>query len=177
MTIARIYNGNLDSQAINRTNSLQGAIGFFVIFPDSTDELEIDFYLQVEVTNSENRLLKLNETYTVNTLSLYTIPMELQGTGLNIYGAIISTFSISIEVWAIYSNSTLEDIKDKLEEIDLKLQTDLAFEVAQTLNEIQQNIALTAIATGLLPITGGVSGGAIPALTAGSTLLLPFTAL
>ena len=173
MTIKRVFNNTLSTENINRTDSLKGAIGFFIVFPDSADELEIDFYLQVEVTNTENRLLKVDETYTANTLSLYTIPMELQGSGLNLYGSIIGTFSLFVEVWGIFSYSTLEEIKDQGDRIENILIQNRILQLAEIGNEIAQNTALTILAGSLAPITAGTSLGAITPLQGSNALLTP----
>ena len=173
MTIKRVFNGNLNPEDTNKTESLKGAIGFFIVFPDSTDELELDFYLQVEVTNTENRLLKVDETYTANTLSLYTIPIELQGTELNIYGAILSTFPLFVEVWGIFSYSTLEEIKDQGDRIENILIQNRIIEYAQIANAIAQNTAISIIAGSLAPVTVGTSLGAVPLLQGSNATLTP----
>lgn len=174
MTTQRIFTGTANPANINRTNRVKDVAGFFVVAPDIADEVEIDFYFQVEVSPLQNRLIKLNQSSTVDSLSLYIIPEELQTTGLTGYGAFITTFPLNVEVWAIYQDFSRQDLENKLDEIDAKVTTSETLNKIITANQLQQNITLGIFATALSPLTFGGTAVALPALQAGSSLLLPF---
>lgn len=181
MTITQIYSGSSNSGIANTDLFIDGS-ALFLVAPDLTDEVEIDFYLQIEV-GTENRLLKLNPEYRLDTVVLYPVPDELRGCNLNMYGVILTTFPVALEVYVIFKEF---DIQSKLEEIldeVLGLKQDFAIEqsrniatdVAFALAQQQVNIGLGILATGLVPITGGVSATAVPAFSGSTGILAPVT--
>ncbi|WP_324281577.1 hypothetical protein VKI22_10505 [Cyanobacterium aponinum UTEX 3221] len=168
MAVKRVYNGTPNGASITNTESIKGAIALYMIAPDISDEIEIDFYLQLEISATDNRLVRLNENFTLDTVVIYPIPLEFQFTDLNIYGAFTSSLGQNVEIWAIVPENSLADLPDQIEET-LKLQrADLAIEVAQAVNAIQQSITLGAIGASLAPLTLGGSALTLPAL-AGAT--------
>lgn len=182
MTITRIFNGT-STNGIGITSNFSNASALYMIAPDTTDEIEVDFYLQFAISLVDNRLLKLNESYTLDTLSVYVIPDELRQLDKEFYGVFTTSSSIALEIWVIESENSLQcDLEEVLQAIrDFRTQftieqvrqiaTDAAFAIA----EGQQNIALGFLATSLAPITGGVSLTALAPLGTANLTLTPIT--
>lgn len=179
MTTTRIFSGTT-TNGIGTTANFKNATALYMVAPDITDEIEVDFYLQFAISATDNRLLKLNESFTLDTVSVYVIPLELQGLEQDFYGVFTNTSNIAVEIYTIdrVESAVEDDLEEILQEIkDFRTQftieqareiaTDLAFALA----EAQQNIALGFLATSLSPLTVGGSLSVLPALgTATSTL-------
>lgn len=180
MTVTRIFNGSA-TNGIGTTANFRNAVALYMIAPDITDEVEIDFYLQFAISPTDNRLLKLNDSFTLDTLSIYVIPLELSALEQDFYGVFTTTSNITVEIYAIEGQNSLAcDLEEVLQEIrDLRTQftieqaRETAFDVAFALAEAQQNIALGFLATALSPLTIGGSLSALPPLTTASTSLTP----
>ena len=181
MTITQIYSGSPTNGIANTDLFIDGS-AIFMVAPDITDEVELDFYLQV-MMGSENRLLKLNAEYRLDTISIYPIPDELRGCNLNMYGIVLSTVSIAIEVYCIFKEvddrilleQILQEILDFRNEFRLAQARNIATDTVFALAQQQVNIGLGILATGLVPITGGVSSTAIPAFSSSTGILAPVT--
>ncbi|BAQ67067.1 hypothetical protein [Geminocystis sp. NIES-3709] len=115
----RIFNGTPTASVINNTAYCNGATALYMLCPDTVGEVEIDFYLQLELSPTTNRLVRLTESFTMDTVVIYSIPQELQLIDYNIYGAFTTSVNNYIEIWAIYSRVTLENVMDKLEELEV----------------------------------------------------------
>ena len=181
MTITQIYSGT-PSNGIANTDLFIDASAIFMVAPDITDEVELDFYLQVEV-ETENRLLKLNPEYRLNTVVLFPVPDELRNCNLNMYGVILTTFPVAIEVYVIFKNTNTEDLlQEILEEIQgtrtelrAEIARNLATDVAFALAQQQVDLGLGIIASSLAPITAGVSATAVPSFANSTGILAPIT--
>lgn len=90
----------------------------------------------------------------------------------------------NIRIYVYTSDISEETTNDKLDQLLDQLTTvqevqafDVLEDVAQITNSIQNNIAFGVLSAALVPITGGTSAGALPALTTGtgalSVLALP----
>ncbi|AUC61800.1 hypothetical protein AA637_11870 [Cyanobacterium sp. HL-69] len=181
MTIAQIYSGTPNNGIANTDLFIDGS-AIFMVAPDLTDEVELDFYLQVEI-DTENRLLKLNPEYRLDTVVLFPVPDELRNCNLNMYGVILTTFPVAIEVYVIFKNTDTEELLQQIYEEILALRQEFALEqarniatdIAFALAGQQLSIGLGILATGLIPITGGVSSTAVPAFGGSTSILAPVT--
>lgn len=178
MAVSQVYSGTLQPNILNQTLKFQNSIGILINAPDITDEIEINFYLQIEPFEqfSDNRLIQLNPEYQANTLTCYTIPAEYQYTGLNLYGVILASFSIACEVWVIAQDLNLETITDQLNNIELEL-SNLAIEVQNSDCDLTStNNLINWIISALLSITTGVPLPALPSGGGGggNSYFLPF---
>lgn len=180
MTITRIFNGTA-TNGVGITSNFSNASALYMVAPDITDEIEVDFYLQFSLSLVENRLLKLNETFTLDTLSIYVIPEELRQLDKEFYGVLTTSSSVTLEIYAIESEFSVED---KLEEIlqqikDLRTQVtvdttrEIATDIAFALADTQLNLAIGALATSLAPLTLSGSLTALPPLTTSTATLSP----
>lgn len=173
MPTTRLYSGSTNPSAINRTTAIENAVGLFIVSPDIADEIEIDFYLQLEVSPLDTRLVKLNESLAIDTLTVYQIPQEYQNTGLRVYGAFITTLPVSVEVWAITQNCTQQEVCEIVTEIQSVVTENRNLNRILTANQIVQNVTLGIFATAWSPLTFGATATALPVLTGGANLLLP----
>ncbi len=173
MTIKRIYSGLATGQQINRTEEITGATAIFLLAPDISDEIVIDFNLQFPVSATQNKLIILNENNTLDSFFVYPIPSEYQEAD-KLYGAFLTTENINIEIYAFFPEISLKTIKEQIEEIRETQKQRVIIDSLEIGNELAQNTALIALSSALIPITGGLSTTALPPLTAGSSLLLPF---
>ena len=144
----RIYNGTPSATSINNSAYCNGATALYML-ADGIGELEIDCYLQLELTPTTNRLIRLNDSFTLDTVLVFPIPYELQAVDYNIYVAFTTTINQYIEIWAIYSRVTLTDISEQIAE----LQTSGGIP-QETLDFITDS--LTTLLS--LPVGGGVGG-------------------
>lgn len=181
MTITRIYNGT-PVNGIGTTLNFSNASALYMIAPDITDEIEVDFYLQFAISIFDNRLLKLNESYTLDTLSIYVIPNELLELDREMYGVFTTSSNIALEIYVIESDfsvkESLEEILQQIKDFRTQFATDTTREIATDLTfalaDTQLNLALGALATSLSPLTLGASVvGTLPALATSTTTLTP----
>jgi hypothetical protein len=182
MTITRIFNGT-STNGIGITSNFSNANALYMVAPDITDEIELDFYLQFAISPTDNRLLKLNENFTLDTLSIYVIPEELKQLDKEFYGVFTTSSPVTVEIWVMESENSLQcDLEEVLQAIrDFRTQftieqvrqiaTDAAFAIA----EGQQNIALGFLAGSLAPITAGASLATLAPLGTANLTLTPIT--
>ena len=171
----KVFSGDANTNIVNRTDNLNSAVAFYVLAPDITDELEIDFYLQLEVSTDKNQRIRITPDNFASSLLVYEIPQQYQGLDLNIYGAFLVSFNLSLEVWAITSEVSLKAIKEKIDLLEELIQqsteqltteindNETASGINQLLNsgiigtQIGQLQGLTLLATTLAPVTAGTS--------------------
>lgn len=187
--IRRIYNGTPDSNIINNTASIGDATALFMLAPDSTAEWEIDFYLQLEISPFQNRLIRLNDSFVMDTVVVYPIPMELQRTGLNIYGAFTGEVGTNIEIYAIEKETAdftcdLTEVLDAINDFRLQFTVEqlrnIATDIAFALSLQQTNFGLGVLSASLAPLTLATnpllpSSVAVPAFAGATGTLTPVT--
>ncbi len=117
MSIERIYSGAGSGDAILNTDSFRNGKAIYIIAPNITDELEIDFYLQVDIGDQQRRLLTLTNDFRADTVRFFVIPEELINSNLDLYVAFSNTLGITIEIFVVLADITLESISDDLQEI------------------------------------------------------------
>lgn len=190
-TITRIYNGTPDGNIINNTASIGDATALFMVTPDSINEWEVDFYLQLEITPFQNRLIKLNDSYVMDTTVVYPIPYELQGTGLTIYGAFTGQIGTTIEIYAIHKQQSeyscdltevLDAISDFRAQFTLEQLRSIATDIAFALSLQSTNFGLGILSASLAPLTLATnpllsSAAAVPAFAGATGILTPVTVI
>lgn len=168
-TATRIFNGTLSSSGENITNPFSSSSFLYIVAPDTTDDYEIDTFLNVKL-GSIVRLVPFG-TYQSSTRDLIVIPQGFRNSGLELRLILIADTSINIEVWEISTDCCG---KEQLDSIETKLNLVGIGTAATLANQLAQDLALEAISVGLgtalLPITGGLSA-ALPATT--TPILLP----
>lgn len=181
MTITQIYKGKPENGIANTDLFIDGS-AIFMVAPDITDELELDFYLQV-IVNTENRLVKLNSEYRLETVSIFPVPEELRNAKLSMYGVILTTFPIDIEVYVIFKETDIENrLQEILEEIqgfrtEFRIETarEIASDIATALASQQTNFGLGILSASLAPLTLGASASAVPVFAGATGILTPVT--
>lgn len=180
MTITQIFNGTA-TNGIGTTVNFKKAVALYMVAPDITDEIEIDFYLQFAISPTDNRLLKLNDSFTLDTVSIYAIPLELSSLDQNFYGVFTTSSNISIEIYAIEGQNNfvcdfeeiLQEIQDFRNQFTIEQARNIATDISFAIAETQQNIALSLLATSLSPLTVGASLSVFPPLTTATSILAP----
>lgn len=166
MSAIRIYNGTMFSNQTNNSDYVFDAIALYIVNPDTTLELEIEYFFQYEITSFENRLVKIAQTFITDTETLLIIPKELRNSEEKKYITFVPSTTVNLEVWALYDNQpTNLDIDERIQSLQTQLTRIELENTAIGVNQLAQNASLIAIAT-----TVG-AGLALP--TAGASLLLP----
>ncbi len=155
----RIFNGVPSTNSLNSTDSFSRGVGFYIVAPDSTFELEIDLWLQIRLTPSNQRLVPLLTGYKITTEEFVIIPAELKNISEETYLAFTTDIQENLEVWVIEDDTiTLQEISGKLDIIDDKLS-------AVVRSQLGQNQALQLIS--------GTLGLGLSVPTSGASLTLP----
>ena len=168
MAKQKVFSQGIKKNTFYSTSSLNGAVAFYLSAPDIPDEFILSFYLQVEVTTFENRAITITPEPIGDSIFLYLIPTEYQFIEENIHGLLNADFEATIEVWAIYPQVSLEQIKEQIEQLREDLiaeinENETAIGINQLLNsgiigtQIGQLQGLTLLATTLAPVTAGTS--------------------
>lgn len=143
----RIYNGTPSATVINNSSYCNGATAIYML-ADGVGEVEIDCYLQLELSPTTNRLIRLNDSFTLDTVLVFPIPYELQTVDYNIYIAFTTAINTYIEIWAIYSRVTLADISEQIAQLE---NSGIPQETLTFITD-----SLTTLLS--LPVGGGVGG-------------------
>jgi len=177
MSKERIFSGIVQQASYSITDNIDDALAFYIIAPDDTVDVQIDVYLQLEINLLENRQIRLYEGITENdTRTALTIPKEYQYINIPKKFALYSDFRVSIEVWCIYQNKSVDTdrmvaIQEKLNQLQLQQTAETALTAGIAVNAIQQNVGLGLLAASLAPITLGTSLTTEPPLISGTTTL------
>ena len=181
MSTQRVFNENLQPNQYFLSDLIEDATAFYIIAPDESVEVQIDIFLQLEISVFENRQIRLFEGLTENdTRTVLIIPEELTYTNTNKRFALYSDFSVRVEIWCIYKDfsidsNQLDSIENKLNALQTTNSINNALNAGIALNAIQQNISLGLLAASLSPITLGSSLASQPPLLTGATTLLSLT--
>lgn len=181
----RIYSGTIDPSTVNRTDEFQSITAIYTVAPDSTLEWEVDFYLQFQLDANTNRLVKLNDTFTLDTVTIYPIPIELQGLGIPMYGVMVGGEPVTLEVWAIQrgdgsgNDGSVTCDLTPIEQLLIDLQGQVAtlgsdsFKRDLILGTAVGNVAvgLSVLSGSLSVVTGTTSLGATPFFGTSAALL------
>lgn len=186
MTQLSIFKGTASTTSFNDSDPFYDAIALYIVNPTNIDEIEVEIFIQFEVTPTSNRLIKIFEGYILDTETLIRLPYELRNSLEKKYLVILPSENIELEVWAIYDDQpSLLEIETKVNDIKSQLTRIEIEQVAIGYNQLGQNTAIELISTtlgvGLATVTGGTSlalPGAVTGVLAQPTatlapLLLP----
>lgn len=157
----QVYNGATNSNGLTVTNQFSKSSFLYFIAPDTTDDYEIDCFLQLEL-GSEVKRIPL-ETIALKTNNVITIPAEYRNCGLPQRLAMITDEVVTIEAYSVEcfccGQEELQEILNRLAIADFKDNLTLT-------NQLLQDYAISALAgslgAALAPVTAGLSA-AIPA--------------
>jgi hypothetical protein len=178
MTIKRVFNGAISPNSYGISDLIEDALSIYIVNPDSTNEVNLDLFLQLEINIFENRQIRLSDGITeINTETLINIPNEYSYCELNKRIAIYSSFTVNIEVYCIYQEfsidtSLLNTIKGKIDNLTTSQNINNLATAGIVVNQISQNVALGVLGASLAPYTLGASLGVEPPLLAGTAALL-----
>jgi hypothetical protein len=199
MAVTNVFSNNLDASNINNNLSsrFSNATGFFIYAPflaQQDIELTIDVFIQtfIKVGQTEfNRLTRIAKVEEQSILlnladtdSVNTLPSEFVEVSEVEYALLfLPTDNTYLEAYAIYPDTTLLELEEKIQEIGAKIDglifNEALGDAAIVANQLAQNTALIALSgvlgLGLSIPTGGTSL-ALPA-TVSSTLLPASTGL
>ena len=180
MSKKRVFNTKVNANQEYQTESLKDCSAFYILAPDITDEVIIDFYLQYEVEPSRSQGIEITPEPLVDSMLIYTIPQQYGNTDFDIYGVLTSDVPTTIEVWGITQDLSLKTIDEKLNEIlgvteSTQQRVDLnnVLQIGDLGNEIAQNTAFSLLSGSLSVVTGGTSLSAVPVLTASTSSITP----
>lgn len=149
VTTISIFNGTTTPNSENNSANFTAGIGFYLIAPTSTDEIEIDIYLQVELTVNVTRMVRLEPLNISNTERLTVIPPQLRDLGLPMYLAIFPSEAINLEILLLQPVCTEAIICNQLTQINQKVDAlTTAIQEINTDNN-SQNIMLDLILSAL----------------------------
>ena len=102
-----IFNDNLTSNSENLSSVFTSGFGFYLIAPAASFEYQIDIYLQVQVSNTLWRQVRL-DPYNVSTTQRITlIPQQIVELGLPMRLAIVPSSEFLLEVILLQSDCGL----------------------------------------------------------------------
>lgn len=122
-----IFNQTTVSDAENRSIEFTSGLGFYLIAPTIADEIEIDIFLQVQLSPSIVRQVRLEPMNLSNTERLTLIPSQLANLGLPMYLAIFPSEAIDLEIILLQPISPLEEITELLDKLNQLLEIILNF--------------------------------------------------
>lgn len=119
--LSRVFNGVADPSQENLTEPFRNATGILMVAPDITDEIEVDFYLNLDVsaTTGKGRTIPLleNPDYRLDTMICFPISQEFQSTNIDMVGAFLVSQPINIEIWLLTPEVSLETVDEKIEDV------------------------------------------------------------
>lgn len=144
-----IFNGTVDPSVENSSSIFTSGIGFYLIAPTAGVEYEVDIFLQVQLTSTVTRMVRLDPLNISTTERLTVIPQQLRDLGLPMYLAIFPSEAFNLEVLLLQPLCQLSGICTRLDAMDQKLD-DLAASMGGLANdngqlEIILNLILTAL--------------------------------
>jgi hypothetical protein len=120
ITTTKIFNGNTSASELTVSSQFSNASFIYLIFPDSSDEIAIDSYLQVELDSNTFRLIPVVK-YEIDSESIVVIPEELKNTDIKMRLVLNASSSDFVEIYVVTNIDSCEndnnDIKTKLSTI------------------------------------------------------------
>ncbi len=110
----------------NKSIVFERGIGFYLIVPTATVEYEIDIFLQVQLTPTVTRMVRLEPLNISNTERLTLIPQQLRDLGLPMYLAIFPSEAFNLEILLLKHEcdfcEELEAVSQKIDELTAQLE-------------------------------------------------------
>ena len=92
-------------------------LGFYLIAPASEFDYQIDIFLQVELSSTVTRMVRLDPMNVSNTQRITLIPPQIVNLGLPMRLSILPSDGFFLEVILLQPDSTTNDLLDSLEAI------------------------------------------------------------
>lgn len=168
MALQRVFNSLLSTNTTNITDTFFNPSGILLVFPNQNDDFELDFYLQLETDFAigKNRLIKIEETYRQDSISVWSVPSEYLDTSLGFHGTILSNLNIFCEIWIIVKDVTLKDIQLEIDQVQFNLEIllDEIIKIQNQLETLTNNQKIEDLFTILSWLMSAISliGGGLP---------------
>jgi hypothetical protein len=106
----------------NQSATFTNGLAFYLIAPFTAVEYEIDIFLQIRLSPTITRMVRLEPMNISNTERLTLIPNQLRDLGLPMYLAIFPSEVFSLEVILLQDECSLSSICADLQLIKTKLE-------------------------------------------------------
>lgn len=116
-----IYNGLLNSNQENLTDTFINGVGFYLIIDNNVNQIEVDIFLQVELSNTVTRQIRLQPFNLSNTQRITLLPSEIAELNLPLKLSILPSDSFNLEVILLQTDCRICSLKLELDSIQLKL--------------------------------------------------------
>lgn len=143
----QIFNGTAQSNQINLSDGFIKANYLYLVNNTPEIDLELDISLQIYLTPTITRAVRLENDNILNSVSISLIPHELFLSPFNMRVALITQQDINISITAVRNEccgeKELEDVKNQLNRIE-------AYNIVSTIADV-----VTAVAAGFTAFTIG----------------------
>ena len=129
-----IYNGNLTANQENLTATFTNGIGFYLIAPNNINDLEIDIFLQIDLSNTVTRQIRLQPFNVSNTQRVTLLPTEITELNLPLRLAILPSNNFNLQIILLQTDCRICNIKSELDLIKATLNQILANQGVQPEN-------------------------------------------
>ncbi|MEM6613291.1 MAG: hypothetical protein AAF652_13745 [Cyanobacteria bacterium P01_C01_bin.72] len=116
-----IFNQSLNPGSENLSTVFTSGLGFYLIAPASDFEYQIDIYLQVQLSNTLWRQVRLDPFNVSTTQRITLFPQQILELGLPMRLALAPSQSFLLEVILLQNDCQLCTINSKLNEIQEQL--------------------------------------------------------
>lgn len=166
-SLSVVYDGTLNADSVNTSTPFKS--GKFIYFTASSlaqfevAEIGISCIAQLPTLggNVDKLWVELGSCFTD---TLIPLPSEVGSFDFDFYLAFSSEFDlIGFRAYVVTSTATLESLEAQIANLELAQTIESTITQAIAINEVAQNVALSILGTGLIPITAGVTAP-IPAL-------------
>ena len=154
-----IFSNNLASATESLSAQFTNAIGFYLITPASSFEYQIDIFLQVQVSNSTTRMVRLEPSNVSTTERITLLPQSIVELGLPMRLSILPSEGFFLEVILLQSDCSLcsldakvDDLANRLDALETKID-DLVNSNSNTAENLTTilNLILNAVGVPLPP--------------------------
>lgn len=123
VTTISVFNQVTNANSEDVSTTFTSGVGFYLISPTITDEIEIDIFLQVRVTATVTRMVRLEPLNLSTTERITVIPQQLRSLGLPMYLSIFSSEAVLLEVLLLQPTHSLATIGTELTIVNQKLDS------------------------------------------------------
>lgn len=123
-----IFNNNLVSNVENFSQEFFEGLGFYLINPNTNNEYQVDIFLQVKLSNTITRQIRLERLNISDTQKITLLPQQIVNLGLPMQLLILPSSNFFLEIILLKSSCTLCSLENKLNNIDktlIKILNDL----------------------------------------------------
>ena len=142
-----IFNDSVSSAGINLSAEFTSGMGFYLIAPGSSYEYEINIFLQLSISNTEKRLIRLEPHNISNTERLTLLPTQIVDLGLPMQLLIVPSTDFAMQIILVQSDCSLCQIQSDISTLKNQINSNFAA-VNQTLAAMQTTLGqILAIVT------------------------------